>query len=57
MVYLWIILNSISHTYIFFFFEKYIFLFSYLEQKELSFTFLNKMWAEAHPSPVVVAFM
>lgn len=56
MVYLWIILNSISHTYIFFF-EKYIFLFSYLEQKELSFTFLNKMWAEAHPSPVVVAFM
>lgn len=40
-----------------FFFEKYIFLFSYLEQKELSFTFLNKMWAEAHPSPVVVAFM
>lgn len=50
IVYLWILLPSIIHTCVLFF-EKniytYIFLFSYFEQKELSFTFLNKMWTEA----------
>lgn len=40
-VYLWILYLYVSHT-----FEKYIFLFSYFEQTELSFTFLNKMWTE-----------
>lgn len=51
IVYLWILLPSISLSFCLIFWKIYIFLFSYSEQKELSFTFLNKMWTEAQICP------